>query len=102
MFNSYSEDFCHYAALTKPIDPDVIIDLLLSVVHPFLSQGYPDFLVLAEEVSLVLAEVKANAVGKERRESENLYLMDLSPSKYCREEAPKISFSLQYATAFCH
>lgn len=102
MFNSYSEDFCHYAALTEPIDPNVIIDLLLSVVHPFLSPGYPDFLVLVEEASLVLAEVKANAVGEERRESENLYLMDLSASKYCREAASKISFSLQYATPFCH
>lgn len=87
MFNSYSEDFCHYAALTKSIDLNVIIDLLLSVVHPFLSPGYPDFLVLAEEVSLVLAEVKANAVGEERRKSKNLYLIDLSASKYCREEA---------------
>lgn len=87
MFNSYSEDFCHCAALTKPIDPNVITDLLLSVVHPFLSPGYPGFLVLAEEVSLVLVEVKANAVGEERRESKNLYLMDLSASKYDREEA---------------
>lgn len=68
MFNSYSEDFCHYAALTKPIDLNVITDILLSVVHPFLSWGYPDFLVLAEEIFLVLAEVKANAVGKEMRE----------------------------------
>jgi len=94
MFNSYSEDVCHYAALTKHVDPNVIIGLLLSVVHPFLSPGYPDFLVLAEEVSLVLAEVKANAVGEERRESQNLYLMDLRASKYCREEASNISFSL--------
>lgn len=68
MFNSYAEDFCHYAALTKPIDPNVIIDLLLSVVHSFLSPGYPDFLVLAEEISLELSEVKANAVGEEEGE----------------------------------
>lgn len=68
MFNSYSEDICHYAASTKPINLNVITDILLSVVHPFLSPGYPDFLVLAEEISLVLAEVKANAVGKEMGE----------------------------------
>lgn len=63
MFNSYSGYFHHYTALTKPIDPNVITDLLLSVVHPFLSPRYPDFPVLAEEVSLEHAEVKANAVG---------------------------------------
>lgn len=68
MFNAYSEDFCHYAASTKPINLNVITDILLSVVHPFLSPRYPDFLVLAEEISLVLSEVKANAVGKEMRE----------------------------------
>lgn len=80
MFNSHAEDFRHYAAVTKAIDPRVITDSLLSAVHPFLSPGYPGFPAPAEEVSPVLAEVKANAVGEERRESDNLHVTDLRAS----------------------
>lgn len=53
---------------TKPIDLSVITDILLSVAHPFPSPRYPDFRALAEEISLVLSEVKVNAVGKEMEE----------------------------------
>lgn len=106
MFNSYSEDFCHYAALTKPID------LKCDHRHTLVSSSS----ISVMRVSRFSCASWRNLSGARWGESKccwerdervkNLYVMDVGASKYWREEASNISFSSQYAIPFvtdsCH